>query len=51
MLRRVIDGGKGRLDTIRETAGQKEIEILKVAEVKKDFNPHRDVTVKDRKTK
>lgn len=33
---------KDDLDTIRETAGQKEIEILKVAEVKKDFNPHRD---------
>ena len=33
---------KDDLDTIWETAEQKEIEILKVAEVKKDFNPHRD---------
>ena len=33
---------KDDLDTIRETAVIKGIEILKVAEVEKDFNPHRD---------
>ena len=30
------------LETIRKTAEDKRIEILKIAEVKKDFNPRRD---------
>ena len=33
---------KDDLEKIRETAAEKEIEILKSAEVEKDFNPHRD---------
>ena len=33
---------KDDLDTIREIAVDKGIEILKIAEVEKDFNPHRD---------
>ena len=33
---------KQDLDMIRKTASDKEIEILKIAEVEKDFNPHRD---------
>ena len=33
---------KDDLEKIRETAAEKEIEILKIAEVEKDFNPHRD---------
>lgn len=30
------------LEEIRHTAEEKKIEILKIAEVEKDFNPHRD---------
>lgn len=30
------------LDRIRDTAGAHQIEILKIAEVERDFNPHRD---------
>lgn len=33
---------KEDLDKIQDTATEKEIEILKIAEVEKDFNPHRD---------
>ena len=33
---------KDDLEKIRETAAEKEIEILKIAEVEKDFNPHRE---------
>lgn len=33
---------KEDLERIRTVAGEQGIEILKVAEVEKDFNPHRD---------
>lgn len=33
---------KDEIDIIQETAREKKIEILKIAEVEKDFNPHRD---------
>lgn len=33
---------KEDLEMIQDIADQKEIEILKIAEVEKDFNPHRD---------
>lgn len=33
---------KEDLERIRMVAGEQGIEILKVAEVEKDFNPHRD---------